>query len=106
MTTRTQGTTKRVIKRTGDTADPMPASCADVVFVYGALRSGTTAFRLMLDAHPLTVNPGEFDFLFDYLHADDTCPDGWRLDTDALSVLIAFSTQKIWSFRTGSSGWH
>lgn len=38
------------------------------VAVYGALRSGTTLFRLMLDAHSQLSCPGETDFLFDYLH--------------------------------------
>ncbi|HKJ73045.1 MAG TPA: sulfotransferase [Alphaproteobacteria bacterium] len=35
-------------------------------FVCGALRSGTTLLRLMLDHHPKISNPGEVDFLFDY----------------------------------------
>jgi hypothetical protein len=37
------------------------------VFIFGALRSGTTVFRLMLDAHGDISNPGEVDFLFDFL---------------------------------------
>lgn len=37
------------------------------VIVYGALRSGTTLLRLMLDKHPGLSCPGEADFLFDYL---------------------------------------
>ncbi|WP_417269039.1 sulfotransferase family protein [Celeribacter sp.] len=57
---------------------------AQIVYVYGALRSGTTAFRLMLDAHPETVNPGEFDFLFDHLSRDPSHPTGWRVDVAAL----------------------
>jgi hypothetical protein len=39
----------------------------DIVFVYGALRSGTTVFRLMLDSHPKISNPDEMDFLFDHV---------------------------------------
>lgn len=31
------------------------------LFVVGALRSGTTMFRLMLDQHPQISNPGEFE---------------------------------------------
>lgn len=39
-----------------------------LVFVCGALRSGTSMSHLMLNAHPEIRNPGEFDFFFD-LHA-------------------------------------
>lgn len=56
----------------------------DIVFVYGALRSGTTVFRLMLDAHPQIANPGEMDFLFDWLVEDPTASGGWRYDIDGL----------------------
>jgi hypothetical protein len=38
-----------------------------IVCVYGALRSGTTLLRLMLDAHPQLICPGESDFLFEHL---------------------------------------
>jgi len=38
------------------------------VILYGALRSGTTMLRLMLDGHPALSCPGESDFLFDHLH--------------------------------------
>lgn len=44
------------------------------VFVFGALRSGTTMFRLMLNAHPGLSNPGEADFLFDHLRLDPPPP--------------------------------
>lgn len=54
------------------------------VFVYGALRSGTTMFRLMLNAHDGIQNPGEVDFLFDYLHRDPTGRGGWRYDLRTL----------------------
>jgi hypothetical protein len=37
----------------------------DVVFICGALRSGTTLLRLMIDGHRLLDNPGEMDFLFE-----------------------------------------
>lgn len=39
----------------------------ELTVVFGALRSGSTVFRLMLNAHPMIQNPGEFDFLFDHL---------------------------------------
>jgi hypothetical protein len=50
----------------------------DPVFIYGALRSGTTLFRLMLNSHAGLSNPGEADFLFDFLHPDPAHPTGWR----------------------------
>jgi hypothetical protein len=59
---------------------------SDIVFVYGALRFGTTVFRLMLDAHPQIANPGEMDFLFDYLYPDHTHSTGWRYDLDGLKL--------------------
>lgn len=53
-----------------------------IVIVYGALRSGTTLLRLMLDMHPRLNCPGEADFLFDHLSFDDD--GGVRLDRAAL----------------------
>lgn len=38
--------------------------------VYGALRSGTTLFRLMLYQNTRIVSPGETDFLFDHLDGE------------------------------------
>lgn len=53
------------------------------VIVYGALRSGTTLLRLMLDMNPGLSCPGETDFLFDYVETDR---DGTaRIDGDALA---------------------
>lgn len=59
---------------------------SDIVFVYGALRSGTTVFRLMLDAHPDIANPGEMDFMLDHISIDPTHPTGWRYDLDGLKL--------------------
>ena len=42
------------------------------IALYGALRSGTTLLRLMLDAHPRISCPGETDFLFDHLPPNAT----------------------------------
>ncbi|MFT6073163.1 MAG: hypothetical protein ACJAZ1_000069 [Yoonia sp.] len=42
-----------------------------VVVLYGALRSGTTLMRLILDAHPDIRCPGERDFMLDFLQVDD-----------------------------------
>lgn len=55
------------------------------VIAYGALRSGTTMLRLMLDMHPNLSCPNETDFLFDYLTptADgDVTIDAEALDRD------------------------
>lgn len=51
------------------------------VVVYGALRSGTTLLRLMLDGHPRLSCPGETDFLFDHLTGTGRDP---RYNHDAL----------------------
>ncbi|MEM6828112.1 MAG: sulfotransferase [Pseudomonadota bacterium] len=40
------------------------------LLVYGALRSGSTLLRLMIDANPELHCPGEIDFLFDYVTLD------------------------------------
>lgn len=55
------------------------------VFVYGALRSGTTLFRLMLNSHDGIKNPGEVDFLFDFLVRDPAHPTGWRYRRDEMA---------------------
>lgn len=58
------------------------------IFVYGALRSGTTMFRLMLRAHPALTNPGEADYLFDHItHGDD---GRWSYDLEALTLNRVF----------------
>ncbi|KJV06249.1 sulfotransferase [Methylocucumis oryzae] len=50
-----------------------------LIFICGALRSGSTMLRLMLDHHPNIVNPGEFDFLFDYMYEDGSFPSTDKL---------------------------
>ena len=60
------------------TSHTMPQVC----FVFGALRSGTTMFRLMLNNHPQISNPGEVDFLFDFLHPTPSAD--WRYDKTGL----------------------
>ena len=55
-----------------------PVDFSRVFVLYGALRSGTTLFRLLLDHHPEMTCPGERDFMLDYL-------DGDRFDRDALA---------------------
>lgn len=54
----------------------------NVIAVYGALRSGTTLLRLMLDGNSNLRCPGETDFLFDHLRL---ASDGsWYYDRKAL----------------------
>ena len=55
------------------------------VFIYGAERSGTTVFRLMLDAHPALCNLGEADLLFDCIHRHPA-QDRWAYDLDELCL--------------------
>lgn len=47
----------------------------DIVFICGALRSGTTLLRIMVNHHPLLSNPGEMDFLFEAPPAENGAPD-------------------------------
>lgn len=51
---------------------------SEVIIFYGALRSGSTLLRLMLDAHPEISCPGERDFMLDALR-----PAGGGLELDA-----------------------
>ncbi len=51
------------------------------IAVYGALRSGTTMLRLMLDAHPKLHCPSETDFIFDALVREK---GGFRCDEGVL----------------------
>lgn len=56
----------------------------DPLFVFGALRSGTTLLRLMLKNHSGIHSPGEADYLFDHVARDPSGPGGWRYDRAAL----------------------
>lgn len=51
------------------------------IAVYGALRSGTTMLRLMLDAHPSLACPSETDFIFDSVVREN---GGFRCEEDTL----------------------
>jgi Sulfotransferase family len=84
------------MKKAGENAGEKAGTLTtDVVFVYGALRSGTTLFRLMLEAHPGMSNPGEADFLVDHLHRDPTHPTGWRYDIAGLAAGRIFQDKKL-----------
>ncbi len=67
----------------------------DPVFIYGAMRSGTTVFRLMLEAHGEISNPGEVDFLFEFLHRDGSHPSGWRYDLAELRLARIFQSYTL-----------
>lgn len=71
------------------------AEASPPVFVYGALRSGTTMFRLMLNSHPHITNPGEVDFLFDHLRPDPGHRTGWRYDRQALAAGRIFRAHRL-----------
>lgn len=60
----------------------MSSDMSSVVVVYGALRSGTTMLRLMLDGNPALTCPGESDYLFDFVEIDGA--GNMTLDLDAL----------------------
>lgn len=65
------------------------------VFVYGALRSGTTFLHLILNGHPALHAPGEADYLFDHITPDPTGPGGWRYDKAALAADRIFRAAEI-----------
>jgi sulfotransferase family protein len=64
-------------------------------FVFGALRSGTTMFRLMLNNHHQVSNPGEVDFLFDFLRPDPSHPTGWSYDIEAMEKHRIFKARDL-----------
>jgi hypothetical protein len=70
-------------------------SSSPPVFVYGALRSGTTVFRLMLNAHPRLYSPGETDFLFDHLQEGRPGSGAWSYDREALAADRIFRAKRI-----------
>ncbi|WP_300064342.1 sulfotransferase [uncultured Roseobacter sp.] len=57
--------------------------------VFGALRSGTTLLRLMLDGHPRINCPGEMDFLIDHLGVEG------RYDRSALEASRIYRAHKV-----------
>jgi len=65
-----------------------------VVFMCGALRSGSSLTHLMLDHHPNIKNPGEFDFLFDQISDDGVFPEIGRYH-DWLSSHRIFQSKSL-----------
>ena len=77
---------------------PLVLASSDVsppVALLGALRSGTTMFRLILNCHEGLFSPGETDFLLDYIRPDPTHPTGWCYDRGALTEDRIFRSRKI-----------
>lgn len=65
----------------------------NLVICYGALRSGSTVLRLMIDAHPQLRCPGETDFLFEFLEHDE---DGeWRYRWNDLAADRIFRASHV-----------
>jgi len=64
------------------------------IFMLGALRSGTTVFRLMLDSHEHLRCPDETDFIFDYLNKKLTSKD-WGYDLEGLRLDRIFQTHNL-----------
>jgi len=71
------------------TSEPLFQS--STVFVAGALRSGTTMFRLLLDGHPVIRCPTEFDFLFDPLGPEGGLAAADRLDASAFDTWLEYN---------------
>jgi hypothetical protein len=72
----------------------MPATHkARPIFVFGALRSGTPVFRLMLNAHDEISNPGEADYLFDFLARDGS--GNWAYDLPRLRESRIFLASRL-----------
>jgi hypothetical protein len=63
------------------------------IILFGALRSGTTLIRLMLDGHPDIACGGESDFMFDYLSRDAS--GAWAIDTPGMTDDWIRISQKI-----------
>jgi hypothetical protein len=62
--------------------------------VFGALRSGSTLLRLMIDAHPELQCNGEHDYLFEYIRYDEE-RERWIIDRSQLLLDRIFISHKI-----------
>ncbi len=77
--------TDRMSNRNGDEPPKL-------LLLYGALRSGTTLVRIILDGHPDIYCPGERDFMLDHLHRDG---DGFRLNREGLEMNRIFQASGL-----------
>ena len=66
----------------------------ELVFLYGAERSGTTVFKNMLDAHDNISCPGGVDFIFQYLKKSPSL-DKWTCDVEGLRRDWAFQAHNL-----------
>ncbi|MEM6660615.1 MAG: sulfotransferase [Pseudomonadota bacterium] len=78
----------------------MSAAPIPLLFVFGALRSGTTLLRLMLRHHAGIQSPGEADFLFDHVTRTSA---GWDYDIEALKRDRIFWAKDV-ALRPGTQG--
>ena len=60
---------------------------ANFILVYGALRSGSTLLRLMLNGHPRLACPTESDFFFDHMSRR---AGTWQIDAENLKRDFVF----------------
>lgn len=85
----------KVTRQPAPSRDAGKAANAAPIIVFGALRSGTTLLRLMLNAHPDLNNPGEVDFLTDHIRPAPDMPTGWRYDKEAMRADRMFRAQQV-----------
>ena len=78
----------------------MSSASTPLLFVFGALRSGTTLLRLMLRHHAEIQSPGEADFLFDHVTRTNA---GWHYDIEALERDRIFWAKGV-ALRPGTQG--
>jgi len=82
-----------VVFRSAAKNSPARLQMNSPTFVYGALRSGTTLLKLMLDSHEDISCPGEVDFILDYLKKEDGAE--WSYDLDRLSLDFGFQDSNL-----------
>jgi hypothetical protein len=84
-----------------DTPTKRP-SISELAVVYGALRSGTTLLKLMLDANQDINCPGEVDFIFDYLRTQPTSGK-WTYDLEGLRLDRIFKSYNLNIIESGDA---
>ncbi len=72
-----------------------------VVIIYGALRSGSTLLRLMINGHSQLSCTGEHDYLFDHLQRTGT---GWAYDLSRFDDDRIFRAHGLTAPSTSESG--